>query len=61
MVSGSEVQASVKSTMLFPSSPILMRIDSQDGVFSSHTVGGNIHSLVDLPPATEQAAIRRAA
>lgn len=61
MVAGSDVQASVKSTMLFPSSPILMQIDSQDGVFASRPVGGNIHSLVDLPAATEQATIRRAA
>ncbi len=59
MAPGAEVRARVMSTMLFPDSKIPMQIDRQDGLFTSQPVGGNIHSLVDLPPAI--AAIRRAA
>jgi hypothetical protein len=36
-----------------------MKIERQDGFFTSQSVTGNIHALVDLPPSTE--AIRRAA
>ena len=61
MVPGAEVQARVMSTMLFPTSTIPMRIERQDGVFASQPVTGNVHSLVDLPAATESAATRRAA
>ena len=61
MVAGSEVQACVKSTMLFPTSTIPMQIDRQDGVFTSQTVTGNIHTLVDLPPASDAVPLRRAA
>ena len=61
MVPGAEVQARVMSTMLFPTSTIPMRIERQDGVFTSQPVSGNIHTLVDLPAATESVAVRRAA
>ncbi len=61
MVPGAEVQARAMSTMLFPTSTIPMRIERQDGVFTSQPVSGNIHSLVDLPAATESVVIRRAA
>ena len=59
MAPGSEVQARVMSTMLYPTSTIPMRIERQDGVFISQPVGGKIHALVDLPAAT--ASIRIAA
>ena len=61
MLAGSEVQACVRSTMLFPSSTIPMRIERQDGQFRSTSVSGNIHSMVDLPAATDSISIRRAA
>ena len=61
MVPGAEVQARVMSTMLYPTSTIPMRIERQDGVFTSQSVTGNVHTLVDLPAATESVAIRRAA
>lgn len=60
VAAGADIQAKVLSTMLFPVSKIPMTIERQDGVFTSHPVSGNIHSLVDLPAATEQ-SIRRAA
>ncbi len=61
MVPGAEVQARVMSTMLFPTSTIPMRIERQDGVFTSQPVTGNVHTLVDFPAATESVATRRAA
>ena len=61
MVPGAEVQARVMSTMLFPTSTIPMRIQRQDGEFTSQPVTGNVHTLVDLPAATESVAVRRAA
>ncbi len=56
---GAEVNARVMSTMLFPTTRVPMRVESQDGVFSSPSVTGNIHTLVNLPPAST--ATRRAA
>ncbi|MCA9024833.1 MAG: cytochrome P450 [Planctomycetaceae bacterium] len=56
---GAEVNARVMSTMLFPTSRVPMQIAPQDGDFTSSSVTGNIHTLVNLPPATSQA--RRAA
>ncbi len=61
MVPGAEVQARVMSTMLFPTSTIPMRIERQDGMFTSQPVSGNVHTLVDLPAATESVSVRRAA
>ena len=61
MTPGAEVQARVMSTMLFPASTVPMRIERQDGLFTSTTVSGNIHTMVNLPAATEPATIRRAA
>lgn len=61
MVPGAEVQARAMSTMLFPTSTIPMRIERQDGVFTSQPVSGNIHSLVDLPAAIDSVVTRRAA
>lgn len=59
MQAGAEVRARVMSTMLYPGSTVPMKIERQDGFFTSQSVTGNIHTLVDLPPSTE--AIRRAA
>jgi cytochrome P450 len=46
---GAEINGRVMSTMLFPTSAVPMRIELQDGQFVAHPVGGNIHTLVDLP------------
>ncbi len=56
---GAEVNARVMSTMLFPISRVPMHVEAQDGVFTSPSVRGNIHTLVNLPPASK--ATRRAA
>lgn len=58
VVPNSEVSSKVISTMLAPTSSVMMRIDQQDGKFESHPVRGNIHELVDL---REVAQKRRAA
>ena len=58
VVPNSEVSGKVISTMLGPTTSVLMRIDKQDGHFESSPVRGNIHELVDL---REIKTIRRAA
>ena len=58
MVAGSEVNGLVVSTMLNPISGIPMQLSEPDGRFAAAPVRGNIHSLVELPLATQQ---RRAA
>lgn len=55
----SEVNAKVISTMLCPTSSVMMRLDSQDGRFECHPVRGNIHDIVDLRGVSQ--SIRRAA
>lgn len=47
-----QINARVKSTMLFPTSRVPMRVEQQDAEFRSVPVTGNIHTLVDLPPAS---------
>ncbi|MBS0203976.1 MAG: cytochrome P450 [Planctomycetes bacterium] len=44
----SEVSGKVISTMLCPTTALMMRLDEQDGRFESHPVRGNIHDMVDL-------------
>jgi cytochrome P450 len=58
VVPNSVVNTKVISTMLGPTTSVMMRIDSQDGRFESQPVRGTIHDLVDL---REVASIRRAA
>ena len=58
VVPNSEVSGKVISTMLGPTTSVMMRIDRQDGRFECHPVRGNIHSMVDL---REIKSIRRAA
>lgn len=58
VVPNSEVSTRVISTMLGPTTPVMMRIDRQDGRFESQPVRGNIHDLVDL---RELKSARRAA
>lgn len=58
VVPNTEVSGKVISTMLGPTTSVMMRIDRQDGRFESHPVRGNIHEMVDL---REIPAIRRAA
>lgn len=48
VVPNSEVSTKVISTMLGPTTSVMMRIDRQDGRFQSQPVRGNIHDLVDL-------------
>lgn len=55
----SEVSAKIISTMLAPTSSVMLRIDAQDGRFESQPVVGNIHSMVDLREAATP--MRRAA
>lgn len=59
MIPQSEVSGKVISTMLCPTTPIMMRLDAQDGRFESQPVQGNIHDLVDLPKDCQP--LRRAA
>ncbi len=56
----SEVSSRVISTMLSPTTPVLMQIDAQDSQFEAQPVVGNIHALVDLPHAC-MVGVRRAA
>ncbi len=56
----SEVSGKVISTMLSPTTPVLMQVAVQDGQFEAQPVVGNIHSLVNLPQA-RAAGVRRAA
>ena len=58
MVPNSEVSSKVISTMLGPTTSVMMRIDRQDGKFRSAPVCGNIHEMVDL---REVVSTRRAA
>jgi cytochrome P450 len=59
-VANSSVNARVMSTMLFPDGRVPMRIERQDGRFSSHAIGGNIHRLVSLPAAVSSAMAKAA-
>jgi cytochrome P450 len=62
VVAGAEIQGNVQSTMLFPIGRVPVEIGEADGSFESRPVGGNIHTLVDLPPATRPSfETRRAA
>jgi cytochrome P450 len=58
MVPNSEVSGKVISTMLGPTTSVMMKIDHQDGRFESQPVRGNIHEMVDL---REVKPVRRAA
>ncbi len=55
----SEVSARIISTMLAPTSQVMLRIDEQDGRFQSQPVVGNIHTMVELREVEQ--AVRRAA
>lgn len=48
-VPGSRVDAAVHSTMLAPTTPVLMRLGSPDEPAVGNPVGGDIHRLIDLP------------
>jgi cytochrome P450 len=63
MVPQAEINGRVQSTMLMPVGRVPFIVQSQDGRFDSVPVAGNIHTLVDLPPATTvtSAPLRRAA
>ena len=58
VVPHSEVSGKVISTMLGPTTSVMMRIDRQDGRFECHPVRGNIHEMVEL---REVVPVRRAA
>ena len=55
----SEVSAKIISTMLAPTSSVMLRVDEQDGRFESQPVVGNIHSMVELREDAQR--VRRAA
>ncbi len=55
----SEVSAKIVSTMLSPTSSVMLRVDAQDGRYQSHPVVGNIHTIVDLREV--ESSLRRAA
>ncbi|MCA9070668.1 MAG: cytochrome P450, partial [Planctomycetaceae bacterium] len=48
VVADSQVNGGIISTMLCPTSPVMMEIHEPDGQFESHPVTGNIHELVTL-------------
>lgn len=49
---GAEVNGRVQSTMLFPIGRVPVQVQLPDGRFAASPVSGNIHTLVELPPAT---------
>lgn len=56
---GTEVNARVISTMMMPTSPIMMKLHNQDGQFEATPALGEIHKLVNLPqPAIEKPALK---
>ncbi|MCH8829025.1 MAG: cytochrome P450 [Planctomycetes bacterium] len=63
VVPGVEINSKIISTMLSPTSPVLMQVHAPDGRFDAPTVTGNIHELVDLGETTAEAEtpLRRAA
>jgi hypothetical protein len=63
VVAGAEIQGNVQSTMLFPIGRVPVEIGEAGGPFESRPVSGNIHALVDLPPATRvsEQPLRKAA
>lgn len=48
VVPGITVNGKMISTMLGPTTPVMMQIVPQDGRFAAQPVSGNIHSMVDL-------------
>jgi cytochrome P450 len=60
VVSGSEINGRIVSTMLGPTTPVPMHVARQDGRFQSSPVSGNIHSMVYLQQGA-QSRLRRAA
>jgi hypothetical protein len=62
MAAKSEVNGAIISTMLSPTSSVLMEVHEADGQFESRPVTGNIHDLVTLREArTAAKSIRKAA
>jgi cytochrome P450 len=52
VVPDAEVNGRVMSTMLFPVGRVPMLVTAPGGPFHAAPVTGNIHTLVDLPPAS---------
>lgn len=48
MVADSELNGAIISTMLSPTTPVLMEVHEPDGQFESRPITGNIHDLVTL-------------
>lgn len=63
VVPNAEINGRVQSTMLFPIGRVPMIVGAQDGRFESSVVRGNIHTMVELPPASlpQQDQVARAA
>ena len=63
-VANSTVNARMKSTMLGPTTPVMMHIAPQDGRFEAVPIHGNIHTMADLremPPLGGAGEHRKAA
>ncbi len=61
MAANSEVNAAIISTMLSPTSSVMMEVHEADGQFESRPITGNIHELVSLPEVLAGQSHRKAA
>jgi cytochrome P450 len=59
MVPGTVVNGKMISTMLGPTTPVMMQIVPQDGRFQSQPVSGNIHTMVDLREMSRASAVEQ--
>ena len=56
---GTRVDAKIVSTMLNPMTPVLGRVETDDGRYAASPCTGSVHTIVDLPPVATP--VRRAA
>ena len=56
LAADAEINGAIISTMLCPTSAVMMEIHEPDGQFENRSVRGNIHDLVHLPEVPESAA-----
>ncbi len=61
LAADAEVGGAIISTMLCPTSGVMMEIHEADGQFESRPVRGNIHDLVTLPDTSKSGASSRKA
>lgn len=53
VVPHTDIHARIMSTMLFPASPIPVRLTEHDGRFESSPTTGSVHSMVTLPETSQ--------